>query len=424
MQRIDRQQLRAPARVVDLELSAPPGATEGAIDVSGYRSVWCLARRNGLPRSVSFWDVADYLTVHERDLVAGVTAPSGGTAPSDPDGLGTAGDGYGYGYDAGDDGVGLTVAICTHERPADLGRALDSLAGQHDRDFSTLVIDNAPRSRATADVVTRSPLDRCDYLIEPQKGLSRARNTALAHVGTDLMAWMDDDEMADPDWIGRIKQGFRHPSGPVAVCGVMLPAELETDAQVLFEQYGGFNKGRGLDPEALTTGSPTVVSPLYPLPAVGSGGNMAFRTAALRGAGGFDPDLGAGTRTHGGEETKVFATLLRSGGTVLHWPAAITWHVHRRGMDELERQFYGYSAGLTAFYASMIRSEPSTVWEMARLVPHALRDLGLRDGGIRSEEVPEDFPAVLLAAGRRGLLTGAFHYVSESLRSRAGGWRV
>jgi hypothetical protein len=204
----------------------------------------------------------------------------------------------------------------------------------------------------------------------------------------------------------------------------MLPAELETRPQILFEQYGGFNKGRDLYPEVLFRGAPSVVSPFYPLPAIGSGGNMAFRTESLRAAGGFDRDLGAGTRTHGGEETKVFCTLLRSDETVLHWPAAITWHFHRRQMDQLHKQFYGYSAGLSAFYASAIRSDPSAVWDIARLVPHALRDLGLRDGGIKFGQLPEDFPKELLSAGRRGLAAGAFSYVYEALHDKLGGWRV
>lgn len=415
MQAIRREELRAPARVVDIELSpaSPPRAT--SLDVERYETLWCLARDHGLPRSISFWDVRDDRSI-EPELIAEQLRAAGAPA-ADDEAWSPAPGGPG-------DDIDVTVAICTHERPDDLRRALASLAAQRDPGFRTIVIDNAPRSRATADVVDDARLPDCDYLIEPQKGLSRARNAALAQITTGHVAWFDDDEMADVDWITRIKQGFRHESRPAAVCGLMLPAELETRAQILFEQYGGFNKGRGLSPEVLTRDAPSVVSPLYPLPAIGSGGNMAFRTESLRAAGGFDPDLGAGTRTHGGEETKVFCTLLRSGETVLHWPAAITWHVHRRQMDQLQKQFYGYSAGLSAFYMSMIRTHTSVVWEIARLVPHALRDLGLREGGIRADQLPQDFPKDLLDAGRRGLAAGAFNYLSEALHDKLGGWRV
>ena len=95
-------------------------------------------------------------------------------------------------------------------------------------------------------------------------------------------------------------------------------------------------RGRALDTadgtarrQVLAAGTPSVRSPLFPLPAVGAGGNMVVDTDALRGVGGFDPLLGAGTATHAGEETKVFAQLLRAGETALHWPGAVTWHWHR-----------------------------------------------------------------------------------------------
>jgi hypothetical protein len=87
-------------------------------------------------------------------------------------------------------------------------------------------------------------------------------------------------------------------------------------------------------------------------------------------------------------------------------------------MDELRDQFFGYSAGLSAFYASVLLSNPRMITELIRLGPHALKDLGVVGGGIRSDEVPSDFPPELLAAARRGLLKGGFLYVAEFLRTR------
>ena len=152
-------------------------------------------------------------------------------------------------------------------------------------------------------------------------------------------------------------------------------------------------KGGAWQPEVLRMGTSSVFSPLYPLPAFGPGGNMAFRTESLQAVGGFDPCLGAGTRTHGGEETRVLSLLLSSGQAVLHWPAAITWHTHRREMAALRKQFYGYSAGLSAFYASMIRSRPTAAFDILRLAPHALRDLKRGSDNLRSGQLPDDFPA-------------------------------
>jgi GT2 family glycosyltransferase len=253
---------------------------------------------------------------------------------------------------------------------------------------------------------------------EPRPGLSRARNRGLEAVQTDLVAWIDDDEVADPDWIRRVKEGFAHEARPAAVCGVMLPAELEFEAQVRFEQYGGFTKGREMAPEVLRAGTPSVISPLYPLPSFGPGGNMAFRTESLRAVGPFDPCLGAGTRTHGCEETRVLSLLLSSGQTILYWPAAITWHTHRREMAALQKQLYGYSAGLSAFYASMLRSRPAVAFDLVRLVPLVLRDLRHGSDNQRTGDLPDDFPVQLRKAARRGLLEGGFMYAYEAIRDR------
>jgi glycosyltransferase involved in cell wall biosynthesis len=405
VKKISREQIKAPARIVDIELTSLGAPRTFDIAVTEYRTVWCLARVNGVPVEISFWDVEKDSTVRLDELHDGHFPIEGSTDGDLARGISR---------------TELTVVICTRDRPEQLRRALVSLTNQSDLDFEVLIIDNAPSSNATAVVAEEMNLDRCEYVVEPRGGLSRARNRALSRIRTDHVAWIDDGEVADPEWVRCLKVGLAHPSNPLAVCGAMYPAELETEAQVRFEQFGGFNKGRSIFTEILSANSPSIVNPLYPLPAVGSGGNMAFQVDALRSVGGFDEFLGTGTRTHGGDETKVFATLLRSGGTILHWPRAITWHFHRRTMAELHKQFYGYSAGLSAFYVSMIRSNPRVVLELPKLTPLVLRDLGIRSGGIRADQLPADFPKSLLRASRRGMLAGGLAYLYEALSDRRG----
>ena len=406
MRRIDRKGLRAPARVLDLELEPVSKIGQDPLAVEQYDTIWCLARIRGIPQEISFWDIADDAEVSLRDLRDILRAGR------------TVNDWMSQGAPPQTASLNATVVICTRDRPAGLRATLASLRLQTDSNFRVLVVDNGSGWRESAKVVEQLDLPDCDYAIESRPGLARARNRALEIVHTDLVAWIDDDEVADSDWVRRLKEGFTHGAQPAAVCGLMLPAELEFEAQVRFEQYGGFNKGRGIAPEILRKGASSVISPLYPLPAFGSGGNMAFRTESLRSVNGFDPCLGAGTRTHGGEETGVLSSLLTSDHTVLHWPAAITWHTHRREMAALRKQFYGYSAGLTAFYASMIRSRPSVALDILRLAPQVRRDLR-RDGkNLRSGQLPDDFPAYLLKASRRGLLEGGLMYAYEAIRSR------
>jgi glycosyltransferase involved in cell wall biosynthesis len=407
MLRIDRKSLRAPARVLDLELLPVNRLDESPLTVENYEALWCLSRIDGIPQEISFWDVAEDVSVsiqvlRDRLDTERIVDNRGSMRSLPP----TAAS------------LDATVVICTRDRPAGLRATLASLECQTDGDFQVLVVDNSSSRSASATVVERLNLPRCEYIVEPRPGLARARNRALSAIRTDLVAWIDDDEVADADWVRRLKEGFAHEAKPAAVCGVMLPAELEFEAQVRFEQYGGFNKGRGMEPEVLRMGTSSVFNPLYPLPAFGPGGNMAFRTESLRSVDGFDPCLGAGTRTHGGEETRVLSLLLLSGEVVLHWPSAITWHTHRQDMTALGKQFYGYSAGLSAFYASMVRSMPRVAFDVLRLTPHAFRDLRRGSNNQRSGQLPDDFPEYLLKAARRGLFEGGFMYAYEAIRNR------
>lgn len=408
MRRVDLKRLRAPALVLDLELVPARQADADTVVVEDYTTMWCLSRACGIPREISFWDISDDSKLSVEDLRERLRPAETTPDCENPDPVpGTT----------VVDAVEATVVICTRDRPAGLRATLASLQRQGDPDFEVLVVDNGPSSPAAAKVVEELGMRRCEYVVEPRPGLARARNRALGMVRTELVAWIDDDEVADASWVQRLKEGFAHEARPAAVCGMMLPAELEYEAQVRFEQYGGFNKGRGMMPEVLRAGTPSVISPLYPLPAFGSGGNMAFRTEYLRRAGGFDPCLGAGTRAHAGEETKVLSALLSSGQAVLHWPAAVTWHTHRRELAALRKQIYGYSAGVTAFYVSMIRSRPTAAFDVLRLAPQVLRDVRRGSQSLRTGHLPDDFPDYLLKAARRGLLEGGFMYAYEAIRN-------
>ena len=167
----------------------------------------------------------------------------------------------------------MTIMVCTRERPERLDACLKSLLAQDYPNFSVLVVDNAPLTNRSKSVVDQLDSEAIEYIVEPRKGLCRARNRAIDMVGEGIVASIDDDEIADPHWLTELARGFYdHPEAD-AVAGIMVPAELETWAQVWFEQYGGFNKQRGFIPAVFSPATAQVQSPLYPLPPFGSGGS-------------------------------------------------------------------------------------------------------------------------------------------------------
>ena len=314
-----------------------------------------------------------------------------------------------------------SVVVCTRDRPEDLRRCLMSLTVQDHPDFAVLVIDNAPASSCTRHVV-ESFANRMEinYVAEPLPGLSRARNAALnSDLAGDMVAWLDDDEVADPLWLTELARAFYEHPEIVAASGVVVPAELNTQAQLWFEQFGGHSKGRGFTTDLFSPATRHRQHPLYPLPPFGVGANMAVRIEALRKLGGFDEALGAGTPARGSEDTRMFTDLLRQGGAVAYWPTALTRHFHRGDLDGLRRQMRGYGSGLTAFYTASVWARPSTLLSLVRLAPHALRDLHSSDSP-RTATLENDFPRALLAENLRGMAAGPWLY----LRGRVQNWHM
>ncbi|MFY1633534.1 glycosyltransferase [Solwaraspora sp. WMMB335] len=408
---------RIPAVVVDLELTGPLPAVPG-VDPTGRRvqRAYLLVRQFTQPIGALLLDVpvAGLTPAELADVVDREIPPASRPEP-------------GYLTRRAEilaDAPSITVVVCTRERPAGLARTLDSVLAQRYPGFRVLVVDNAPASDATADVVATLAARGAavDYVREPRPGLSHARNRALRAAPGEILAWIDDDEVADPHWLAEIARAFaEHPDAGV-VTGAIVPAELATDAQLWFEQYGGHSKGRGFTPDVFSPATARRQSPLYPLPPFGAGGNMAFRPGVLDRVGGFDTALGAGTRAMGSEDTLALTQVLLAGGTVAYQPSALIWHHHRPDLAGLRRQLVGYGTGLTAAYTSLLLRDPRQLGPLLRLAPTALRDVS--GGGDRLAGLREDFPRELVGANRRGLLAGPAAYLRSRWADRRGRRRL
>ena len=316
-----------------------------------------------------------------------------------------------------------SVIVCTRDRADRLADCLTAVLGQDYPDFEIIVVDNAPSGDAVGRLVSRLraagtrgvPLR---HVVEPRPGLSWARNAGLAEASGSIVAYLDDDEHPDRYWLAELARGFTLGTGVAGVSGLVLPAELDTPAQDLYEQFGGHSKGRGFTHEVFDKASHARQHPLYPLPAFGVGASLAFDRAALTRVGGFDVTLGAGTPARAGEDTAAIADVMLDGGTFVYWPGAVMWHVHRRTMPEVERQLDGYGSGLTAFYTRAVLRNPRHLVTLARLVPQSLRDLRGHDS-VRTATMRAGYPDSLQRASRRGMLAGPVRYLrSRQVQSR------
>ncbi len=236
----------------------------------------------------------------------------------------------------------ITVAVCTRERPEDLSRCLSSLAASRVRPHETIVVDNAPATAATRFVVDRFPGVR--YHCERRKGLSEARNAALDNATGEIVAFVDDDVVVPPDWLEHIHPCFDDPKVMVAT-GLILPWELDTPAQLIFEQsfqyfHQGFRR-RSFDAayfEALRDKG-------VPVWSIGAGANMAIRKCVFDQGARFDTRLGPGSFGGCGEDSEFWYGVLSRGGTCVYEPAAYVFHRHRRDLAALRSLVYQYMKG-------------------------------------------------------------------------------
>lgn len=266
----------------------------------------------------------------------------------------------------------ISVIVATRDRPERLRHCLHSLLRSTYTDFEIIVVDNAPADD-TAQVLVRAEFpDRVRYVREPVAGLARAHNVGLARARGSVVAFTDDDTLVDPAWLSALADTFARDPRIGCVTGLIVPAELETPAQTALERQGGFAKG--YVPRTWSLFDPPA-DPLFPFTAgrFGSGANMAFRTAVLRALGGFDTATGAGTPGRGGDDLLAFFETLTAGHTLAYQPGAIVWHCHRRTMDAVASQAFGYGAGLGAYLTGALLSDPRRLPALLRRLPRGIR---------------------------------------------------
>jgi succinoglycan biosynthesis protein ExoM len=201
----------------------------------------------------------------------------------------------------------ITVGICTYRRPAILD-TLHSLAQQQLRDCRQriLVIDNDDHDKARARIEQAGRDLGLDlrYVHAPGSNISIARNAGLEACETDWLAFVDDDEIAQPDWLQLMRDQAQQYAEIAAVFGPMQAIYGETAPGWL--KRGDFH-------------SVTVVYVGGEI-RTGYAGNslINLRHPAVAGKR-FDLALGKS----GGEDTDYFDRLYQSGGRFTYAATAL-----------------------------------------------------------------------------------------------------
>jgi glucosyl-dolichyl phosphate glucuronosyltransferase len=229
----------------------------------------------------------------------------------------------------------LTVAIPTHNRSQTLALTLNSL-GQLSLDRETelecLVVDNnsSDTTPAVVEAFARTAPFSVRRVPEPRQGSSFARNRAVHEADGEMVFFIDDDVIVEPDWAALLMAEIRRRELDAA-CGLVLARwQAPRPPWLDVEVYGklAVHPEQSLPPEKLSQ---------Y------FSANVGFTRECFVRFGLFREDLGVvGDNPMSGEDTELFARIINAGGKIGLAPRAVVHHLI--GAERMTRAYFRHKA--------------------------------------------------------------------------------
>lgn len=289
-------------------------------------------------------------------------------------------------------GPTASVVIATYRRPDHVRECLEHLRRQSVMPERIIVVDASPDTR-TRDVVSGFP--GVEYR-RNERGIgstATSRAIGVADVEEDVVAFIDDDAYAEPEWLENLLRQYEDER--VAAVGGRA-----RNGQPGEEQEGIGRIGRLLPDGRLTgyfaadSGAPVEVDHLL-------GANMSVRMSAVRELGGIR-DFYPGTCLR--EETDIALRMRRAGMTIMYTPDAVVRHVageYARGRRfDARYRYYGTRNHVVLLATTLGYGDPHVRRYLGTAVSGAGRDVV---NGFRSVGDPERHG---LGSKARGVLGG------------------
>ncbi|MFD2091538.1 glycosyltransferase family 2 protein [Blastococcus deserti] len=222
----------------------------------------------------------------------------------------------------------LSVVVCAYtlDRWSDIEAAIESLRRQiRPADQIILVTDHNP------ELLQRARTAFPDVVCVPNadaRGLSGARNTGVRTATGEVVAFLDDDAVADPAWADRMLGAYREP-GVVGVGGRVVPLWKAHRPPWFPDEFLWV---LGCSYEGLPVGRADIRNPI--------GANMSFLRRVFDRVGGFDATMGRLGKDAAGCEETEFAIRARrgDGARIVLEPDALC--AHSVSPDRVTRRYF------------------------------------------------------------------------------------
>jgi glycogen synthase len=221
-------------------------------------------------------------------------------------------------------GPRFSVVICTDNRLEHLERTVSSLPYQDYEEFEVCVVAG-PTEDGTrgylAGLSGQIKVAHCD-----KRNLSRSRNIGIALAAGDIVAFIDDDAIPEPEWLGQLARSYD--DGRVGAVGGAVHDHIGIEYQaryVTVDRLGRPRHETRPTPEFNFPGSARIPHLL--------GTNCSFRRSALIAIGGFDE-----TYEYFLDETDVCCRINDAGHRIVQRPDAFVHHKYERSALRDERK--------------------------------------------------------------------------------------
>jgi GT2 family glycosyltransferase len=231
----------------------------------------------------------------------------------------------------------VSLIICSRNRPVLLEQAVDSVLQGTKLPSEIIIIDQSDRPHTTLSTAGSRRGCNFRYKWKADAGLSKARNAAIAVAEQALLAFIDDDVLAPPEWLVTIIRASTEAGPKSLIIGQVIPGEPEIQ--------GGFS------PYMVVDETPAVYCGRLNRDVLCTF-NLAAPRESLRVVGGFDERLGPGTRFHAAEDNDIGLRLLEAGYRILYEPAVVVYH--RSWRREYFSLRWRYGRGQGAYYAKYL----------------------------------------------------------------------
>ena len=238
-------------------------------------------------------------------------------------------------------GETASILVCcyTFDRFADTTAAVESALDQTvDVEQALVAVDHNPELADELRKALPSSVTFC--LNEGERGESATRNAGVAKATGDIVAFLDDDAVAEHDWLENLLAPFENPNTMV-VGGRSVPAWERGEAPFWFPREYEFMIGCTGHVELVIADDKQVRN--------STGSNMAVRRKALEEIGGWTEELGRGPVKTGGAEADLCLRIKSAipGSLVVHERTAVVHHKVPLQRSTLKYVFtYAYNEGL------------------------------------------------------------------------------